>query len=76
MGAHLRLGGGGARGLHRNDFFASHLLCTISKDKWGGGGHGVNGGAMTPSPPLPPIVTALLLLSHWQLTYTNPTFYN
>ena len=34
-------GGGGARRRHRNDFFPSHVLCTIKSqmgDPWGGGG--------------------------------------
>ena len=38
--------GEGGRGLHRNDFFPSHLLCT-TKSQMGGGElevHGVNGG--------------------------------
>ena len=39
-GPDLSLGGGGARGRHRNDFSPSHLLCTIKSQTGGVGGNG------------------------------------
>ena len=55
------MGGGGGRGLHRNDF--SPITFIVHNQKSNRGlGHGVNWGAMPRPPPPPPIVAAHRLL--------------